>query len=77
MGYQRLSFEIVLEGYGFDVFLDAGGYLTLVAPSVHVREVGDQGGEEGVDGGVVGICGFCDGRGEWRSEGTGTAGWER
>ena len=38
-GNECLVAEVVLEGHSFDVFLDAGGDLSLVAPGIYALEV--------------------------------------
>ena len=59
----------MLEGDSFYVFLDAGGDLSLVSPSVYALEIWDYGGEEVGYLGLAGIVLFCDGVGNWLVEG--------
>ena len=58
----------MFEGDGFDVLLDAGRDLRLVAPCIEGEQVGGDGGEEVGDFGLVGGCFFGDGGGEGRLE---------
>lgn len=39
MGDEGLCFEVVLEGDGFYMFLDAAGDLALVAPRVKILQI--------------------------------------
>jgi len=42
VGDERLGFEVVLEGDGFDVFLYTASDVTLVAPGVDTLQVWDE-----------------------------------
>ncbi len=68
MRYQPPGLEVVQEGDGFHVLLDAGRDLRLVAPGVEVVQVGGDGGEEVGDLGLVGGDFFGDGGGDGRVE---------
>ena len=68
-GNECLGGEVVLEGNSFYVFLDAGGYLSLVTPGVYALEIWDYGGEEV---GYLRLAGFvllCNAGGEGVAEG--------
>ena len=71
---QTLGGEVVLEGEGFDEFLQARGGLALVTPGVWVLQVGEEGVQEGGDCGEAGGGFGGYGGGEGVGEG-GCAGW--
>lgn len=60
---------------GFDVFLDAGGNVALVAPGVQGLQVGRDGEEEIVDLGQAGVIFFRDRCGERSGEGADAGTW--